>query len=142
MSAISLEDALEASDGLAAQRAAAMLRVGTARASTSVAKYADLVETLRVRLKIKRDQAAAGNQNIIELRDALAKVVAWWDAHPDQSLLYESISTDSEVAFLFWRNAETGVLLAGFETRDARKLTIEGGKEFWGPDWHHPSTDI
>jgi len=142
MSAIPLQDALEACSEAWAQQAAAMLRSGEAHASSSLVKYADLMDTLRVRLEIKRNQATAGNRNVICLRDAMATIVAWWDAHSDEQVLYDHVSTESDVAFILWRSEVTGTVLAGFETRDATRLTPERGKEFWGPDWQAPFTGL
>lgn len=95
-----------------------------------------------MRLRIKSDQAAAGNRNIIHLRDALATTIAWWDAHVHEQIIYDAVSTDSDVTFIFWRSSITGLVLAGFETRDASRLTVERGKDFWGSDWQPLPIDL
>jgi hypothetical protein len=142
MSATQLQDALEASAVPAAQLAAGMLRSGEARASTRTVSYGELFVTLRVRRDIKRDQAESLEPNVVALRDALEAVVSWWEANPEEALFYDNITTDSAVSFVFWRRVSDGVVLAGFESRDARKLTEDDGKAFWGPNWRPPYSGI
>jgi hypothetical protein len=50
----------------------------------------------------------------IAIRDALARIVDWWDAHANEQVVYDSVPTNSDVAFIFWRSAMTGAVLAGF----------------------------
>ena len=142
MSALHLQDALDGSSLPAAQRAAQLLRSGEAQATTRSVAYDDLIDTLRVRRSIKRDQTAAGETNVVKFRVALETIVAWWDTNPRELVLYDDLSTSSAVSFVFWRQATTGLVLAGFETRDATKLTEAEGKRFWGAGWHPPSSDI
>jgi hypothetical protein len=140
LSATALVDALANSTQPAAQRAAEMLRLGQVQATTTSVEYGDLIGTLRARRDIKRTQAASGERNVVALRDALEAIIGWWDANPKELVLYDSLTTDSAVSFIFWRQAATGIVLAGFETRDATKLSENEGRAFWGPDWRPPYT--
>jgi hypothetical protein len=142
LSALHLQDALADSELPAAQLAAQLLRAGEARATTQSVSYDDLISTLRVRRDIKRDQAASGEPNVVKLRDALEVIVEWWDANPHEHVLYDDVSSGSAVCFLFWRQATTGIVLAGFETRDATKLTEAEGRRFWGAGWRPPYSGI
>ena len=84
-----------------------MLRSGEALVTTMSATNDDLIGTLRVRRDIKSTQSTSVGPNVVKLRDALDVIVAWCDSNPHELVLYDSLTIDSDVFFIFRRRCRS-----------------------------------
>ena len=128
------------------QRALELNKQGSLRLTTSARRsFQDVRTLLRDRLAVKvmqlgRARAEASRARLQTMHDAIALVVAWGERSPDMLLQIESLAASPDVHFVFWRRADTGEIISGFETRAATRLSRERGKEFFGADWE-PTPD-
>jgi len=104
-------------------------------------------QILRARANIKRDQAATAcsreSRSRFELMgSAISRVIDWWDSNRSISLRHVCLAAEPDVCFVLWFRIDNETFLAGFESRNATKLTLERGKAFFGNDWTQPDPGL
>ena len=101
--------------------------------------YAEAVEVLSNRASVKATQRAAAHSEVSRSRlqtieTAIASIVSWWGLHPDLPVKHVNLQAAPDIVFVLWFRADNGALVAGFESRDATKLTAQRASDFYGED--------
>jgi hypothetical protein len=127
----------------AARVAEPLVRAGQLNSEVSGRMGDDGVRVLRSRINVKDAQIEAiedpvERARLVDIRDALRAAVTWIDVHPSGRLRIESLCGEPDLIFTFYRNDVSGEIISGFESRDARRLTLERGRAFWGSSWRPP----
>jgi hypothetical protein len=96
------------------------IRAGTARAS------------------VDRKTCEQSRRRSKSIAVALDQVLSCQELQRPGDLRLVCLDSPPDVSFLLWLGAETYEFIAGYESRDATKITFARGKEFFGADWEPP----